>query len=482
MALIRTDSNAALRRRGDRYTRALLREMRAVAGEVAAELTEPVDVDDLVSVTDRWNARVDATLAPELEGVWRETADDVADQVQRAANDLAKRRGETAAAAPEPGAFVVPQVRNELAETYLGSRRSFLVNVGVDLWESMREQLLVGLEAGESIGDLGKRVIGAVAFTAARAERVARTEVVGASNAGSMAQMREIDLPATKTWLATGGPRTRETHAAANGQTVDVNEQFTVGGTPMDRPHAEGAPADEVVNCRCTVTFEIADEAFEQSRSPDGRFGPGDGGDDVAGGNETDHQYVNADTMQLSNDEAERIAGKVDSLSTATRGDEDIALKDLAAKNNFDGRPELVDNDVLDERIDAGWTELYRGMGSTTEEGNRFADQFKSGDYFAGFGTNGNGTYTAFGDQAKSVADNYGSTTVRMALRPDAKIVDSSDLFSEMFTKTATMSTNERKIALDFGRYATMQGYDAINLGNPKYMVVLNRTALAVAQ
>ena len=36
-----------------------------------------------------------------------------------------------------------------------------------------------------------------------------------------------------KKWVATSDGRTRPAHAAASGQIVDMNEDFTVGGMPM---------------------------------------------------------------------------------------------------------------------------------------------------------------------------------------------------------------------------------------------------------
>lgn len=62
-----------------------------------------------------------------------------------------------------------------------------------------------------------------------------------------------------KTWLASADERTRPDHADADGQTVRLDEQFVVGGVAMDAPGDPAAPADEVVGCRCTLTF--TDEA-----------------------------------------------------------------------------------------------------------------------------------------------------------------------------------------------------------------------------
>jgi uncharacterized protein with gpF-like domain len=56
-----------------------------------------------------------------------------------------------------------------------------------------------------------------------------------------------------KRWLATEDARTRPEHADADGQTVPAHAPFSVGGSAMSYPGDPNAPADLVVNCRCTV-------------------------------------------------------------------------------------------------------------------------------------------------------------------------------------------------------------------------------------
>lgn len=95
----------------------------------------------------------------------------------------------------------------------------------------------------------------------ARIERIVRTELIGASNKGSLLGAQSVGerlgVPMNKTWLA-AFVNTRDDHAAAHGQTVAVNESFQVGGSSMDHPGDQGAPAAQIVNCMCTLTFEVA--------------------------------------------------------------------------------------------------------------------------------------------------------------------------------------------------------------------------------
>jgi len=95
-----------------------------------------------------------------------------------------------------------------------------------------------------------------------RGETIARTETMKALSAGrheAVAQLIENpnnDVQAQDIkvkWDSAGDGKVRLTHAAANGQTVQYGDPFIVGGFSMLHPldSSLGAPAEEVVNCRC---------------------------------------------------------------------------------------------------------------------------------------------------------------------------------------------------------------------------------------
>ena len=116
-----------------------------------------------------------------------------------------------------------------------------------------------GIQEGATIDDMASR-IASQAGGMTRATRIARTEIISASNLGSIEGAKSTGLPLRKTWLAARQPdRTRPDHLEADGQTVDMEELFNVGGSQLSFPGDwdHGADVSQLVNCRCTVTYEV---------------------------------------------------------------------------------------------------------------------------------------------------------------------------------------------------------------------------------
>lgn len=96
-----------------------------------------------------------------------------------------------------------------------------------------------------------------LAFSESHAAAVTRTEVNAVCNLAAMdAAYRQGKR--FKTWKTFGDAKVRPSHKAANGQRVPIDMPFTVGGYEMMFPNDSslGAPAGEVVNCRCVLEFD----------------------------------------------------------------------------------------------------------------------------------------------------------------------------------------------------------------------------------
>lgn len=165
-----------------------------------------------------------------------------------------------AGALPGWDTAVVPPVSNAMAADYLAGARNRLVGIGDDLWANTRTSLLAGFEAGEDIPTLASRVRDAAGVTTPRANVIARTEVVGASNRGSFDTARLLGVPMQKVWMATPDDRTRPSHVDADRQEVPLDKPFTVGDASLEHPGDWLGPPEEVINCRCVIGYEIPDD------------------------------------------------------------------------------------------------------------------------------------------------------------------------------------------------------------------------------
>lgn len=125
------------------------------------------------------------------------------------------------------------------------------------------------IDVGTGIDLVAMQLEGAFAFSSVRAERIARTEIVGTSNAanffGALNFIPDLD---TKTWIATGDRRTRRTHRQAGRTQIDIpySEPFSVGGSLLMFPGDPtlGAAAKEIIQCRCGVTFSTKPVSVEE--------------------------------------------------------------------------------------------------------------------------------------------------------------------------------------------------------------------------
>jgi uncharacterized protein with gpF-like domain len=82
-----------------------------------------------------------------------------------------------------------------------------------------------------------------------RADMIARTEMLKLENYSAVQGYQ--DAGAThKTWVAGGPPDDRPNHTAIDGETVPIDQAFSIG---LMFPGDPNAPAKEVINCRCSI-------------------------------------------------------------------------------------------------------------------------------------------------------------------------------------------------------------------------------------
>lgn len=134
------------------------------------------------------------------------------------------------------------------------------VKRGIDLAYSKTQitaSVTSGILQGKSIDGIAKDLQGRIrTMEWSSAVRAARTAVTGAQNAGrqdTYEAAAKMGIKVRKRWIATKDMRTRHEHGAADGQTVETDKPFIVGGEEMMFPGDRNGSAWNVYNCRCTM-------------------------------------------------------------------------------------------------------------------------------------------------------------------------------------------------------------------------------------
>lgn len=156
---------------------------------------------------------------------------------------------------------------------YLTEVRNRLVRIPEEVYDLVAGQLAAGINLGDSIPQLASRVDTVLSTTGSarwpnRAVVIARTETIGALNLGRWESFRVIaeadpDIEFEKMWLATDDSRTRPTHNEADQQRVPLDSPFKVGAFELAFPGDPAGPAQEVIQCRCTLLLVESGETVD---------------------------------------------------------------------------------------------------------------------------------------------------------------------------------------------------------------------------
>lgn len=149
----------------------------------------------------------------------------------------------------------------------LAKAENFLRNVANEVYALLVAEMIDGQQAGEGVDELRERIDRVLSLTATprwrnRAQVIAQTESNRAWNAGVYNSALYYE-PATgpgwiKIWVSRMDGRERPSHRAADGDTIPLRDFFQVGtpAVPMRYPGDPFAPAEEVINCRCSLDLK----------------------------------------------------------------------------------------------------------------------------------------------------------------------------------------------------------------------------------
>lgn len=126
----------------------------------------------------------------------------------------------------------------------------FINRITETTYETLKTQFAISLADGESRPALIKRIEDTYGdITKARATTIARTEVHGATQYGTMKGYEQAGVT-IKIWVTVGDAHVRASHASQDGEEKPMNTPFSNG---LMMPGDPAGDAAEVINCRCSV-------------------------------------------------------------------------------------------------------------------------------------------------------------------------------------------------------------------------------------
>ena len=157
-----------------------------------------------------------------------------------------------------------PVTRNRDAIAYLNNRfDTIFPDMAKTTKTNLNRAVRRGLDTGRSLGLTGNALFDYVNAEVTdtlpkkhlkRASTIARTEAQSLAQFGQANLVKETGIPVVKEWQCSF-VRSRDTHIRADGQTVERDEDFRVGGYPASYPADPRLPVQEVANCNCNVIY-----------------------------------------------------------------------------------------------------------------------------------------------------------------------------------------------------------------------------------
>tara|TARA_R100001510_G_C7640374_1_gene198073 strand:- start:749 stop:1576 length:828 start_codon:yes stop_codon:yes gene_type:complete len=149
---------------------------------------------------------------------------------------------------------------DELAAIYFANRQLILSNISTRMANRIDKIIREGRADNLTLQAIAAAISNKILpIGRNRAALIARTETHNAAMYANHAYHKKVKddygVKMLKQWVSAGDLRTRSAHAAANGQIVDMDEDFIVGGVPMAYAGDPKGGAKNVINCRCAIIY-----------------------------------------------------------------------------------------------------------------------------------------------------------------------------------------------------------------------------------
>lgn len=194
------------------------------------------------------------THRPRIEAIYR----DLSEEATRAMGGRILAQGKSAGRNIETKDFAEVFERVAMEYIQLEAVRQRITNVSETTRAQIVQRVAAGQVAGLGVVEIAKSISFDIpGISRMRGALIGRTETHGAANHGADQAARATGLPLMKEWVASGGSRTRDDHAEANGQQVPMDSPFKVGGELLMFPGDPIGSPWNTINCRCSVSHIV---------------------------------------------------------------------------------------------------------------------------------------------------------------------------------------------------------------------------------
>jgi len=185
-------------------------------------------------IDEQFNRDIEVNLAvkellPLMEGFLREAGEDTAKLMGSETNFTLT--SEMTSWLDKKANVFAKQINDTTFEKLKGEFAESVAN------EEPRRQLVKRIE--DTYGNISK----------SRANTIARTEVGGVMTKGTFESYKQMNIP-IKIWVSVNDAQTRSSHSMVDGEEKPIDTPFSNG---LQYPREAGAPAEEVINCRCQI-------------------------------------------------------------------------------------------------------------------------------------------------------------------------------------------------------------------------------------
>lgn len=182
-----------------------------------------------------------------------------------------------AARKPKGGVGIAFDVTNPIVQAQIASSGAQIQNIAEGTRKKIASIIGKSYTDGLSVDHTATELRTTMKrFSPSRARLIARTELAGAVNGGSLAATQILDdaaggLGISKVWLtAPGAPNPRhETYSGLDGQIQVLDQPFDVGGNALQYPGDPAGDPGEVCNCRCSISYQKAGQVIAQDSADD---------------------------------------------------------------------------------------------------------------------------------------------------------------------------------------------------------------------